>query len=138
MNACCFKVFFILTTQNTWIVLNSLLMQKWIFEFHEIQVQISKAAVRLSPPNANVLLFACLQSSCMGTAYLCSVTWVVFRNRWLFSQRQSKNLTNMPPGKCYALSVSLKYMLLEVSFLFIFFHLANMKINIIYHRRKGS
>lgn len=35
-------------------------MQKWIFEFNEIQVQISKAAVRLSPPNANMLLLAYL------------------------------------------------------------------------------
>ena len=35
-------------------------MQKWIFEFDEIQVQISKAAVRLSPPNAHVILFAYL------------------------------------------------------------------------------
>lgn len=42
-------VFFISMTQNGRILLNVLLMHVWIFEFNEIQVQISKAAVFESP-----------------------------------------------------------------------------------------
>lgn len=53
-------VFFILITQNTWIVLNGLLMQIWIFDFNESRFQISKAALYLGLPNVNELLFAYL------------------------------------------------------------------------------
>lgn len=68
----------------------------------------------------------------MGNAYLfCAQSSELFAESiaW-YSQRQSKNLADIPPDKHYALLVSMKYMLFKVGFPFVFFILADVKINI--------
>lgn len=53
-------VFFILMSQARWIVLNVLLVDIWIFEFNEIQVQIFKAAMFLNLLSVNMHSFTYL------------------------------------------------------------------------------